>query len=81
MSVSLTPRRDSAIGGFSHGMQLKLSLARAILHEPDILILDEPVEGLDPNSIREVREILLAYHERGKTILLSSPPAAHDTRR
>ena len=71
-TVHLTQRSHGAIGGFSRGMRLKLGLARATLHNPDILILDEPVAGLDPNGIREVRNILLCYREQGKTILLSS---------
>jgi len=71
-TARLTQRSHGAIGGFSRGMRLKLGLARATLHNPDILILDEPVAGLDPNGIREVRNILLCYREQGKTILLSS---------
>jgi ABC-2 type transport system ATP-binding protein len=70
--VQLDHRRNDAVGGYSRGMKLKLGLARAVLHDPDILVLDEPVEGLDPNGIREVRNVLLEFHSRGKTILFSS---------
>ena len=70
--VQLGHRRYDTVGGYSRGMKLKLGLARAVLHDPDILVLDEPVEGLDPNGIREVRNILLEFHSRGKTILFSS---------
>ena len=70
--VDLARWRAHPVGGFSRGMRLKLGLARALLHDPDLLILDEPVEGLDPNGIREVRNVLLAHRARGKTILLSS---------
>ncbi len=57
---------------FSRGMQQKLGLARALLHQPELLILDEPVSGLDPHGIRQVREILTEENHRGTTILLSS---------
>jgi ABC-2 type transport system ATP-binding protein len=57
---------------FSRGMQQKLRLALALLHAPDLLILDEPVSGLDPHGIRQVREILAEENARGVTILLSS---------
>ncbi|MCC7371424.1 MAG: ABC transporter ATP-binding protein, partial [Chloroflexi bacterium] len=58
---------------YSRGMQQKLGLARALLHRPELLILDEPVSGLDPHGIRQVREILAdEQRRRGVTILLSS---------
>ena len=57
---------------YSRGMQQKLGLVRALLHDPDLLILDEPVSGLDPYGIREVRHLLLEENRRGKTIFLSS---------
>ena len=57
---------------FSRGMQQKLGLARALLHEPELLILDEPVSGLDPHGIRQVRELLQEQNARGVTIMLSS---------
>ncbi len=57
---------------FSHGMQQKLRLALALIHTPDLLILDEPASGLDPQGIRQVREILAEENARGATILLSS---------
>jgi ABC-type multidrug transport system ATPase subunit/ABC-type transport system involved in multi-copper enzyme maturation permease subunit len=56
----------------SRGMQQKLGLARALLHEPELLILDEPVSGLDPQGILQVRELLLEQNQRGATILISS---------
>lgn len=56
----------------SRGMQQKLGLARALLHEPELLILDEPVSGLDPHGIRQVRELLQEENRRGVTIFVSS---------
>ena len=57
---------------FSTGMKQRLGLAIALLHNPEILILDEPTNGLDPNGIIELRQILKTLNEEGKTILLSS---------
>ena len=70
--VDLTNRKDSRVGGFSRGMRLKLEFARATLHDPEILILDEPVEGLDPYGIQEVRGLLMHHHQQGNTIILCS---------
>ncbi len=56
----------------SRGMQQKLGLARALLHRPELLVLDEPVSGLDPQGIRQVRELLVEERARGTTILISS---------
>lgn len=64
--------RDLLISGFSTGMQRKLSFARALMHNPEILVLDEPVSGLDPFGIRQLREILLEERANGGTILISS---------
>jgi ABC-2 type transport system ATP-binding protein len=57
---------------FSRGMQQKLGLARALLHQPELLILDEPVSGLDPHGIRQVRELLVEQNHRGVSMLISS---------
>lgn len=70
--VELWERRQLLVGGYSRGMRQKLNLCRALLHDPELLILDEPVSGLDPNGIRQVRELLLEENRRGRTILLSS---------
>lgn len=57
---------------YSTGMKQRLGLAIALLSDPDLLILDEPVNGLDPSGIIEIRHIIKALHQRGKTIFLSS---------
>jgi len=70
--VNLWQWRDVVIGGYSTGMQRKLAIVRALLHSPDLLILDEPVASLDPYGIRQVRELLMEEHDAGRTILISS---------
>ncbi len=64
--------RYKKIGSFSTGMLRRLSIAAAIFHDPDILILDEPVIGLDPEGIMEVRQLIRSLGEKGMTIFLSS---------
>jgi len=64
--------KDVLVGGYSSGMQRKLGFVRALLHKPEVLILDEPVSGLDPFGIVQVREILNDEHEAGTTIMISS---------
>ncbi len=70
--TDLWDRRQVLVGGYSRGMRQKLNLCRALLHDPELLVLDEPVSGLDPNGIRQVRELLVEENRRGRTILLSS---------
>ena len=70
--VDLTPKRDAFVQGLSRGMQQRLCLAHALVHDPPILLLDEPASGLDPRARVELRELLRALREMGKTILLSS---------
>ncbi len=70
--VSLTDAKKKKVQAFSTGMKQRLGLATAMLHNPDLLILDEPTNGLDPMGIIELREILHRLKEAGKTILLSS---------
>ncbi len=64
--------RDCPVSSYSKGMRQKILLSAALLHDPDVLILDEPLSGLDANAVIAVRELLRALAERGKTILYSS---------
>jgi ABC-2 type transport system ATP-binding protein len=70
--VQLTPKRNSPIVTLSRGMKQRLSLARTIIHEPILLLLDEPVSGLDPIARMQFREIIKTLREAGMTILISS---------
>src|SRR5437773_10913264 len=70
--VDLTSKRDALIETLSRGMQQRLCLARALIHDPDVLLLDEPASGLDPRARVELRELLRTLHGMGKTIVISS---------
>jgi ABC-2 type transport system ATP-binding protein len=70
--VGLSQASNERIGAFSKGMRERLGLAQALIHEPELLILDEPMSGLDPIGRRDVREIILAQRERGRTVFFSS---------
>ncbi len=70
--VQLTNKRNSLIATLSRGMKQRLSLARTIIHEPILLLLDEPVSGLDPIARMKFREIIKTLQEAGMTILISS---------
>lgn len=70
--VGLTHKRDEDVGHLSRGMQQRLCLAQALVHDPQILLLDEPASGLDPRARVEMRELLRELSAMGKTIVLSS---------
>jgi ABC-2 type transport system ATP-binding protein len=71
--VGLSGRENSKVRTYSHGMRARLALAQALLPHPELLILDEPSDGLDPEGIHEMRQTILRLHrELGLTILLSS---------
>ena len=70
--VHLADARDKKVGGFSLGMRQRLDLAAALLGQPDILILDEPANGLDPAGIRWLREFLRTFANDGGTVFVSS---------
>ena len=70
--VGLTAARDRKVGSFSKGMVQRLGLAQALLHEPALLILDEPATGLDPEGRRMVNDIIAEQKARGATVFFSS---------
>ncbi len=70
--VGLSHRRDDPVRSLSRGMRQRLCLARALVHDPALIIADEPAAGLDPRARVELREIFRALQEMGKTIFLSS---------
>ncbi len=71
--VGLDKRFKSKVKTFSHGMKQRLGLAQALLHDPDLIILDEPTTGLDPQGMKEIRELIIYLSkEKGKTIFLST---------
>jgi ABC-2 type transport system ATP-binding protein len=70
--TALGPIREKTLFALSKGMKQRVSLARALVHDPPLLILDEPAAGLDPRARVELRQLLVALAERGKTVLISS---------
>ncbi|MDB6174176.1 MAG: transporter [Chthoniobacteraceae bacterium] len=71
--VGLSKRIDDPVRVYSHGMRQRLALAQALLPRPDLVLLDEPAEGLDPEGIHEMRELILRLNrERGMTVVFSS---------
>jgi ABC-2 type transport system ATP-binding protein len=70
--VGLEHKRDTDVAGLSRGMQQRLGLARTLVHDPQLLILDEPASGLDPRARVDLREIVLELARQGKTIIISS---------
>ena len=70
--VDLGPKRDTYVATLSRGMQQRLCLAHALVHDPAVLLLDEPASGLDPRARVELRELLRELRTLGKTILISS---------
>src|SRR5207244_508618 len=70
--VGLTEKKGAIIGALSRGMQQRLGLARVLIHDPQVLLLDEPASGLDPRARIEVMAILQELQKMGKTIIISS---------
>jgi ABC-2 type transport system ATP-binding protein len=70
--TDLAGKIDSQVDSLSRGMKQRLSLARVLIHDPSVLLLDEPASGLDPRARIEMRELLKALKEMGKTIIISS---------
>lgn len=70
--VALEVKRDAPVNSLSRGMKQRLSLARSLVHDPSLLLLDEPASGLDPRARIELRELLWQLQSMGKTIIVSS---------
>ena len=70
--LGLWERRHDAVGSFSKGMRQKLAVARALLHEPQVLFFDEPTTGLDPEAALVVRDFILEFKKQGRTIFMTT---------
>lgn len=70
--VGLAEVRNKRFSEFSRGMLQKLSIVRALLHDPDILFMDEPISGLDPFGVKQIRDLILEENRDGRTIFISS---------
>lgn len=70
--LAVTKFADQLAEGYSHGMKQRVVLAAALLHEPDILIVDEPMVGLDPRTARTVKDIFLDWAKAGRTVFMST---------
>ncbi len=70
--VGMVDRGDRRLAGCSHGMRQRIKLAQALVHDPWLLLLDEPLAGIDPGGRREINELLFRLAGQGKTILVSS---------
>lgn len=70
--VNLTERKNSKFNSFSLGMKQRLALAACLLGNPDVLVFDEPTNGLDPVGIAEIRELIKKLYKEGKTIIMAS---------
>jgi ABC-2 type transport system ATP-binding protein len=70
--VKLLAVKDRPVGTFSTGMRQRLNIARALLHDPRVVILDEPTNGLDPQSVRWVRDFIVKLKDRGLTVILTT---------
>jgi len=70
--VKLTPFKDRSVGGFSSGMRQRINVIRALIHDPEIIFLDEPTTALDPQSTKFVRDTILDLKQGGHTIILTT---------
>lgn len=70
--VGLDPESKKHVGKYSLGMRQRLGIAQAIMEDPDILIFDEPMNGLDNQGVNEIRQLFLELKEKGKTLLIAS---------
>ena len=70
--VNLESARDRRLGAYSKGMLQRLGLAQALIHEPQLLVLDEPTAGVDPSGSRIIRDLIIEFRSRGITVLVTS---------
>jgi len=70
--VNLIERKNDKVSNYSYGMKQRLGIAQALLHDPDIIVLDEPNNGLDPNGINDMTKLIKELKSQGKTICLST---------
>ncbi len=70
--VRLSDVKNRAVGTFSTGMRRRLGIAQVLVHDPDLIILDEPTNGLDPKGVREIRDLIKTLNSDGKTVFMSS---------
>ncbi len=70
--VGLDPKSRKHVGKYSMGMKQRLGIAQAIMEDPDVIILDEPMNGLDNAGVREMRELFKSLRAQGKTIIMAS---------
>ncbi|MGZ3621995.1 MAG: ATP-binding cassette domain-containing protein, partial [Ktedonobacteraceae bacterium] len=70
--VQLLDRKDSRVGTFSGGMKRRLALARALLHDPQLIYLDEPTLGVDVQARRAIWDYILTLRDQGKTVLITT---------
>ncbi len=70
--VGLDPKMKKSVGKYSMGMRQRLGIAQAIMEDPSLLILDEPLNGLDKHGVKEMRSLIRELKEQGKTILIAS---------
>jgi ABC-2 type transport system ATP-binding protein len=70
--VGMSDRADRRVAGYSHGMRQRIKLAQAVAHEPRVLLLDEPLNGIDPGGRREINDLVRSFAADGLTVLLSS---------
>jgi len=70
--LGLESKSDSLVAGLSRGMKQRLGIARAVVHDPPVLVLDEPASGLDPKARHELKELIRSLNRAGKTILITS---------
>lgn len=72
VKVGMHTRADTKIAGYSKGMRQRIKLAQALVHNPQVLVLDEPLNGLDPLGRHEISTLLIEYAQQGRTVLVSS---------